>query len=86
MVTLYVRGQRVAWADAEKILAEASASIREIESRNDSGTVVARFVPERSNPKQDPDWVKAITPEEIERRFAEPFLTLDEFKKQQGWK
>ncbi len=29
----------------------------------------------------DPDWVRAITPEETARRMAGPFLTLDEYRK-----
>lgn len=83
MVTLYVGGQKVAWADVEKLFSNSLTPPREIELRDEAGQVVARFVPE--TPSEDPDWVKAITPEEIERRRAEPFMTLDEFKKQQGW-
>jgi hypothetical protein len=85
MVTLYVRGQRVSWAEAEKALAETPAGVNEIELRNDAGRILARVLPESLARADDPDWVKAITPEEIERRLAEPFMTLEEFKKQQGW-
>jgi hypothetical protein len=83
MVTLYVGGQKVAWADAEKVFANPPAGVRDIELRDDDGKLLARVVPERA--AEDPDWVKAITPEEIERRMAGPFMTLDEFRKQQGW-
>src|SRR5205823_1529298 len=65
MVTLYVGGQKVAWADAEKVFAEPAAASRPIELRNDAGKVVARVVPEpATSAPDDPDWVKAITPEE----------------------
>jgi hypothetical protein len=85
MVTLYVGGQKVAWADAEKVFAEPAARSRPIELRNDAGQVVARVTPEPvASAGDDPDWVKAITPEEIERRMAEPFLTLDEYRAQAG--
>lgn len=39
----------------------------------------------RSAKPDDPDWVKAITPEEIERRRAEPGFTFEEVKKRLGW-
>jgi len=81
MVTLYVGGQKVAWADAEKVFAESVAGSRPIELRNDAGKIIARVVPEPvALAPDDPDWVKAITPEEIERRLAGPFLTLDEYR------
>ena len=87
MVTLYVGGQKVAWADAEKVIANPPAGASDIELRNDAGEVVARFRAESAGPSQDdPDWVRDITPEEIERRMAGPFMTLDEFKKQRGQK
>ena len=84
MVTLYVGGQKVAWADAEKVFANPSAGASEIELRNDDGEVIARVVP-KAAAAEDPDWVKAITPEEIERRMAEPGYTFEEVKKQLGW-
>jgi hypothetical protein len=83
MVTLYVGGQKVAWADAEKLFANSQAEARNIELRDAHGRVLARFVPE--TPSEDPDWVKAITPEEIERRLAEPGYTFEEVKKRLGW-
>lgn len=84
MVTLYVGGQKVAWSDAEKVLASRTTGGREIELRNDEGKVLARVVPERPA-AEDPDWVKAITPEEIERRLAEPGFTFEEVKKRLVW-
>ena len=66
MVTLYVRGQRVSSAEAEKALAEAPAGVNEIELRNDAGRILARVLPESLARADDPDWVKAITAEEIE--------------------
>jgi hypothetical protein len=73
MVTLYVRGQKVGtWSDGEKF-----------EFRNENGDVVGTFVP--SQTASDPDWVRAITPEETARRMAEPGFTFEEMKKRLGW-
>ncbi|MBN9118889.1 MAG: hypothetical protein J0I06_06980 [Planctomycetes bacterium] len=77
MVALYVGGQKVEWADAEKALAGAERG----ELRNDAGKVLGVIVPQPVTRGDDPDWVKAITPEEIARRMAEPFLTLEEYRK-----
>jgi hypothetical protein len=76
MVTLHVGGKAVSWADAEKLFAE-TARTQSIEFRDDTGDVIAI-----SAPVGDPDWVRAITPEETARRMAEPFLTLDEYRRQ----
>jgi hypothetical protein len=85
MVTLYVGGQKVAWIDAERMIANPPAGSRDIELRNDDGKVLARVIPQSSAPaSDDPDWVKAITPEEIERRMAGPFMTLEEYKQDRG--
>ena len=81
MVTLYVGGQKVAWADAEKVFAEMGAK-QPIEFYDENGRVFATTTPKVVD---DPDWVKAITPEEIERRRAEPGLTFEELKKRLGW-
>jgi hypothetical protein len=83
MVTLYVGGQKVEWADAAKRFADRSAEGQQIELRDDAGKVVARVKIEFA--ENDPDWVKAITPEEIERRMAEPGFTFEEVKKRLGW-
>ena len=80
MVTLFVAGQKIEWAEAEKWLADPSTETKPIELRDAAGKVVVRVKLQFA--EIDPDWVKAITPEEIERRMAGPFLTLDEYRKQ----
>ncbi|MBA4067771.1 MAG: hypothetical protein C0501_29550 [Isosphaera sp.] len=77
MVTVYIDGKPVPWADAEQLIEEAAAT-RTVEFRNGSGRVFATAVPE-------PDWVAAITPEETARRLAEPGFTFEEVKKRLGW-
>lgn len=79
MVTLYVGGKAVKWADAEKLFAEA-ARTQPIEFRDDAGRVIATTAPV----EDDPDWVKAITPEKIKEAMAGPFFTLEEYRKQTG--
>ncbi len=91
MVTLFVGGKAVSWADAEKLFAEA-APTQAIEFRNAAGRVIAVSAPvgmptgrQADSPAgDDPDWVKAITPEETARRMAGPFLTLEEYRRQVG--
>jgi hypothetical protein len=78
MVTLYVGGKAVKWADAEQLFADDTLT-DSVELRNAAGRVVAVFAP-----VEDPDWVKEITPEEIARRRAGPFLTFEEIQKQWG--
>lgn len=82
MVTLYVAGQKVEWADAAKRLTDPSVEAAPVELRDDAGTLVGRIKIELI--ENDPDWVKAITPEEIGRRMAGPFLSLEEYRKQAG--
>jgi hypothetical protein len=82
MVALYVGGRKVEWADAERVLADPIGT-GPVELRDGAGAVVARIKIERV--ADDPDWVKAITPEEIERRTAEPGFTFEEVKKRLGW-
>jgi hypothetical protein len=82
MFTLYVAGQKVEWAEVAKKFSDPSLQGKPIELRDDSGKVVGRIKIEFA--ENDPDWVKAITPEEIERRMAGPFLTLEEYRKQAG--
>lgn len=79
MVTLYVGGKAVKWADAEHLFAD-DALTESVELRNAAGRVIGVFAP-----VEDPDWVKAITPEEIARRHAEPGFTFEEMKKRLGW-
>jgi hypothetical protein len=83
MVTLYVGGQKVEWTDAAQRFAHPTAAGEPIELRDDDGKVVARIKIEFAT--NDPDWVKAITPEEIERRMAEPGFTFEEVKQRLGW-
>ncbi len=56
------------------------AATRSIEFRNAVGRVIAV-----SEPVEDPDWVKAITPEETARRMAESGYTFDEMKQRLSW-
>lgn len=79
MVALYVGGQKVEWADAAKRLADPAIEREQVELRDDAGKFVGRVKIEFA--ENDPDWVKTITPEEIERRMAGPFLTLEEYRK-----
>lgn len=82
MITLYVGGKKVAnWNEAEKLFAETARSHR-IEFRDESGQVIATSTP---RVEDDPDWVKAITPEETARRKAGEFLTYEEMKKRLSW-
>ena len=85
MVALYVGGKKVDWAEAEQVLTASNGGGGSIEIRNDAGSVLGVVVPRVSTREDDPDWVKAITPEEIERRRAEPGYTFDEVKKRLGW-
>jgi hypothetical protein len=78
MVTLYVGGKAVRWADAEAVFAAAAAT-EAVEFRDAAGRVIATTTPFRDT---DPDWVRAITPEETARRRAGTFLTLDEYRRQ----
>ncbi len=80
MVTLYVGGKAVSWADAEKLFAEA-ARTQAVEFRDEQGRVFATSVP---GAEPVPAWEAGITPEETERRMAGPFLTLDEYRRQTG--
>lgn len=79
MVTLYVGGKAVSWADAEKLFADDAPTER-VELRNAAGRFLVVC-----EPVEDPDWVKEITPEETARRQAEPGFTFDEMKKRLGW-
>ena len=81
MVTLHIGGKVVSWADAEKLFAE-TARTQPIEFRNAAGQVIATTAPANAD---DPDWVKAITPEEIARRRAEGGYTFEEMKSRLGW-
>lgn len=84
MITLYVGGKRVGtWQEAESLFA-VTAPVHQVEFRDESGRVIAATVPPLE-PNEDPDWVKAITPEETARRMAGEFVTYEEMKKRLGW-
>lgn len=53
MVAPYVGGQKVEWAEVEKLL--ASASPERVELRNDSGQVLGLVVPKITTFEEDPD-------------------------------
>ena len=81
MITLYVAGRKVAWADAERLFAE-TAPKQPVEFRDENGRVIATSVP-----TAEPliPWEPDITHEEVERRMTEPGLTFEEVKKRLGW-
>lgn len=81
MVTLYVGGKAVSWADAEKLFAEA-ARTQPVEFRDEAGQVIATSVPKAPPAADEPDWVKAITPDAIRQALEGPFMTLEEYRKQ----
>lgn len=82
MVKLFVAGTAVGTlADAEKVFAEVIAKRLSVEFRDESGTVVGSFVPAEPPVPWDP----TITREELDRRAAEPGLSIDELRKRLGW-
>lgn len=81
MITLYVGGRKVAWADAEKLFAEAASKLP-IEFRDENDRVIATSVP---GAEPLVPWEPGVTQEELDRRLAEPGLTFDEVKKRLGW-
>ena len=88
MVALYVGGQKVGTlADLEKLLPELAANRQSAELRDDTGNRLGTVNPE---PVLNPDeplvpWDPTITREELDRRAAEPGLTIDEVRKRLGW-
>jgi hypothetical protein len=88
MVAVYVRGQKVGMlADLEKLLPELTATRQAAELRDDAGTRLCTI-----NPNPDPvpgeplvPWDPTITREELDRRAAEPGLTIEEVRKRLGW-
>lgn len=81
MITLYVGGRKVAWADAEKLFAEAAPK-QPIEFRDENDRVIATSVP---GTEPLVPWEPGVTQEELDKRLAEPGLTFDEVKKRLGW-
>jgi hypothetical protein len=88
MVSLYVDGQKVGTlADMERLIPDFIARRTRVELRDESGNSVGTFDPHSPPTPGEPliPWEPGITREEIERRMAEPGLTIDEVRKQLGW-
>lgn len=87
MVTAYVNGRPVGvWAGAEQLIAGIGTA-REIELRDDTGKVLGRVIPAAGATPGEPvvPWDPTITPEELDRRAAEPGFSIDEVRKRLGW-
>ena len=88
MVTLYANGRKVGTLDDNQALVtELVANPREIELRDDAGRVLARVIPEPVLNPNEPlvPWDPTLTREELDRRAAEPGLTIDDVRKRLGW-
>jgi len=80
MVTLYVAGKKVDWADAEKLFSDNARS-QSIEFRDEAGQVIATSVP---GCEPIPALEETYQPGPTGPSPGE-FLTLDEWKKRMGW-
>ncbi len=80
MVMLYVAGKKVAWADAEKLFAEAAAT-QPVEFHDESGRVFATSVP-GSEPM---GWFDPPTPTGPSDPRLGPGYTFEEMRKRLGW-
>lgn len=88
MVTLHVDGKKVGTlAEAESLIPELIARNRRVELRDENGNAIGVLNPTPPPPPGEPliPWEPDITMEEIERRLAEPGLTIDEVRKRLGW-
>jgi hypothetical protein len=88
MVSLYVAGEKVGTlADLERLLPELVAAGARVEFRDENGNSVGTFAAHRPPAPGEPliPWEPDITREEIERRLAEPGLTIDEVRRRLGW-
>jgi hypothetical protein len=88
MVALYVGGQKVGTlSDLERLLPELVARHQTAELRDDTGTRLCTINPEPTPAPGEPlvPWDPTITREELDRRAAEPGLTIDEVRKRLGW-
>jgi hypothetical protein len=88
MVTLFVAGQPVGTlADAEKLIPEFIARNQRVELRDEAGNSLGTFSPHQPPTPGEPliPWEPDVTQEELDRRLAEPGLTIDEVRKRLGW-
>lgn len=88
MVKLFVAGNPVGTlADAEKVIAEFITRNQSVEFRDDDGELVGTFIPKQPPTPAEPlvPWDPTITSEELDRRAAEPGLSIDEVRKRLGW-
>ncbi|MBX9583238.1 MAG: hypothetical protein K2X87_23285 [Gemmataceae bacterium] len=68
--------------------AALAATTAPAEVRGPDGRVLGRFVPAKPPAPDEPlvPWDPTITREELDRRLAEPGLTIDEVRERLGWK
>lgn len=88
MVTLFVAGHPVGTlADAEKLIPEFIARNQRVELRDEAGNSLGTFSPHQPPAPGEPliPWEPDVTREELDRRLAEPGLTIDEVRKRLGW-
>ena len=76
MVTLYVGGKAVSWAEAEAAFAAAGLRGR-LELRDSAGGLIATTAP-ADGPLVP--WDATLTQADIDRAAAGPFLTLEEWR------
>jgi hypothetical protein len=84
MVMLYVGGHYMGKLhDDPDLLTRLVRAGERVELRDETGNQLGRVIPTR-----EPliPWDPSITREEIDRRKAEPGLTLDELRERLGWK
>ncbi len=89
MVMLYVGGIKVGdLANAATLLPELVAKNQTVDFRDENGNHIGTFKPELRTEPREPlvPWDATITREELDRRLAEPGLTIDEVRERMGWK
>ena len=83
MIALYVGGHYIGKLPEDAgLMAEYAADGYRVELRDQTGGRIARLIPDRETPVP---WDPTITQEELDRRAAEPGLTVDELRKRLGW-